>query len=239
VTRALLLVHAFPLDARMWGRLADEPEAIALDLPGFGGVPPPSDGVLTMGVAASAALAALDEAGVERAVICGLSMGGYVAFEMWRRSPARVAGLILANTRAAPDTPEARAGRLALAARLRAEGNVLVDDPPPLLAEDAVDGLQQRVRGWIAGQDPAGIAAAALGIADRPDSRPDLPTISVPTLVVTSDRDRLIPREASAPLADAVPGAELAVIEGAGHLSNVERPEVFATLVRRFRERIG
>ena len=235
----LLLLHAFPLDARMWGSLAAGQDVVAPDLPGFGSSPPPEGDVLTMASAAEAALAALDRAGIERAVVCGLSMGGYVAFEIWRRSPERVAGLILANTRAEPDAPDARDGRRALAARLRSEGNVLAADPPPLLADDAAPATRELVRGWIAAQDPAAIAAAALGLAERPDSRPDLPGIAVPTLVITSDRDRLIPREVSAPMADAIPDAELAVIEGAGHLSNVERPDRFAELVARFRGRPG
>lgn len=236
---ALLLVHAFPLDARMWGALAAGPRAVAPDLPGFGSAPVPDDGVLTMAVAADAALAALDRAGVDRAVVCGLSLGGYVAFELWRRAPERIAGLVLANTRAEPDTVEARDARLALVDRLRAEGNVLASETPPLLADDADGELRERVRAWIASQDPAGIAAAALGLAERPDSRPDLPSIDVPTLVITSDRDRLIPSAISAPMADAIRGAELAVIEGAGHLSNVEQPEVFGGLLARFREHHG
>ena len=232
----LLLLHAFPLDARMWGPLADASDVVAPDLPGFGSSPRARGEVLTMASAAEAALGALDRAGAERAVVCGLSMGGYVAFEIWRRSPERVAGLILANTRAEPDTPEVRDGRRALAARLRSEGNVLAVDPPPLLAEDAAAPTRELVRGWIAAQDPAAIAAAALGLAERPDSRPDLPRIAVPTLVITSDGDRLIPQDVSAPMAEAIPDAELALIEGAGHLSNVERPDRFAALVARFRD---
>ncbi|HSL12184.1 MAG TPA: alpha/beta hydrolase [Actinomycetota bacterium] len=239
MTADLLLLHAFPLDARMWEDLAGPPGVVAPDLPGFGNAPSTTGGVLTMADAATAALDALEAAGGERAVVCGLSMGGYVAFELWRRAPERVAGLILANTRAEPDTDEARGARTALAERLRTEGNVLVEEPPPLLADDAPPELVDRVRRWIASQDPEAIAAAALGLAERPDSRPDLPRIDVPTLVITSDRDRLIPAAVSAPMADAIPGAELAVIEGAGHLSNVERPARFAELVQRFREGVG
>jgi len=239
VTTGLLLLHAFPLDARMWEELAGGSDVVAPDLPGFGSAPPAAGDVLTMATAASAAVDALDAAGVARAVICGLSMGGYVAFELWRRAPERVAGLILANTRAEPDPDETRDARRSLAARLRADGNVLAEEPPPLLAEDAPPDVSERVQAWIASQDPGAIAAAALGLAERPDSRPDLPRIDVPTVVITSDGDRLIPAEISAPMAEAIPGAELAVIEGAGHLSNVERAERFAELVRGFRERVG
>jgi 3-oxoadipate enol-lactonase len=166
VTDGLLLIHAWPLDARMWdpqrAAVAQVP-VVAPNLPGFGGTEPAGD-VLTMRAATDRLLAELDAAGVERAVVCGLSLGGYVAFEVWRSARDRVAGLVLANTRAVADAPEGAAGRRALAARLRSEGNVLVDEPPPLLAEDASEDLSARVRGWIADQPAEAIAAYCWGV---------------------------------------------------------------------------
>lgn len=231
MTTGLLLIHAFPLDARMWGDLAAGSNVIAPDLPGFGGSPAVPDDVMTMAAAAARCLDALDSAGLDRAVVTGLSMGGYVALELWREAPERIAGLVLANTKAEADTSEAADNRRALAARLRSEGNVLVEAPPPLLGEHADDALRARVRGWIADQSPEAIAAAALGMASRPDSVDDLPRISVPALVITSDLDALIPAAATAPMADLIPGAKLATIEGVGHLSNVEAPDRFSELV--------
>ena len=231
MTTGLLLIHAFPLDARMW-----EPQLttfgprlplVAPHLPGFGGTPGPE--TLTMPSAAFACLSALDEAGVDDAVVCGLSMGGYVAFELWRAARPRVAGLALANTRAEPDSPEGAAGRRTLADRLGREGNVLVDEPPPLLSEDAPEDLRARVTAMIADQTPEAIAAASLGMAERPDSVPDLPGIDVPTLVITGTADRLIPPDVTAGIAEGVPGSELVRIEGAGHLSNLEAPAAFDT----------
>jgi len=184
-------------------------------------------------------LDALDHAGVDRAVVCGLSMGGYVAFELWRQAPQRIAGLILANTRAGADTPEAAEARRTLAVRLRSEGNVLVESPPPLLSEDPPVGLWDVVKGWIREQPAEAIAAAALGMAERPDSTPDLATIDAPTLVITSDGDLLIPADVSAPMADQIPGAQLAVLGGAGHLSNLEDPTGFSKLVDAHLERCG
>lgn len=236
----LLLVHAFPMDARMWeGQRGLAPRVVAPDLPGFGGSAQAPDGVLTMAIAASRCLEALDEAGIDRAVVCGLSMGGYVAFELWRLAPERVAGLILANTKAEADTPEGADGRRALAARLLAEGNVLAGSPPPLLSAEAPAELWDEVRGTIGGQAASAIAAAALGMAARPDSTPDLRGISVPTLVLTSDLDTLIPAAVSAPIADLIPGATLVVLEGAGHLSNLERPEAFNLAVAGHLRRCG
>jgi 3-oxoadipate enol-lactonase len=232
VTDGLLLLHAFPLDARMW-----EPQlsafsgvlpVIAPHLPGFGGTEPAGE-VMTMGAAADRVLAELDRAGVDRALVCGLSMGGYVAFELWRRARRRFAGLVLANTRAEPDTEEGAANRRALAERLRKDGNgFLVEKPPPLLSDGAPQELWGYVRRLIADQPAEAIAAASLGMAERPDSRLDLPGIDVPTLVITSTDDTLIPPEVSAPMAEAIPGADLLVIQGAGHLSNLEQADTFS-----------
>lgn len=230
MTDGLLLFHAWPIDAQMWQpQLEALPEglaAVAPDHPGFGGSPLAGD-VTTMAACAERALSALDEAGVDRAVVCGLSMGGYAAFELWRRARERVIGLILANTRAVADPPEGAEARRALARRLLSEGNVLADEPPPLLAEDAPAELQERVRGWIAEQSPRAIAAAALGMAERPDSTPDLPSIDVPTVVITSTGDRLIPAEVSSEMASRIPAARLETLERVGHLSNLEAPDTF------------
>ena len=231
----LLLLHAFPVDARMWDRQRSEftPSlpVVAPHMPGFGGTEPAGE-VTSMRAAAERALRELDRAGIDRAVVCGLSMGGYVAFELWRTAPELVAGLVLANTRAGPDTDEGRASRRALADRLRAEGSgFLVDDPPTLLSESAPPELHAFVRGLIADQPAEAIAAASLGMAERPDSTPDLVGIDVPTLVVTSSLDVLIPPEVSAPMASRIPGATLAVIQSVGHLSNLEAPDEFDRLL--------
>lgn len=227
----LLLVHAFPLDARMWERQRFGATTVAPDLPGFG-MTPSAGPTMTMALAADHCLHAADAAGLGRFVVCGLSMGGYVTFELWRRAKDRIAGLVLANTRAGADTPEAATGRRDLAARLRSEGNVLAQNPPPLLAEDAPEELQQRVKGWVADQSAEAIAAAALGMAERPDSTGDLAGIDVPTLVITSEGDRLIPADLTTPMADQIPGARLDVLPGVGHLSNVEAPDRFTALLR-------
>ena len=234
MTDGLLLLPAFPVDARMWrpqrDAFGDEVTIVAPNHPGFGGTPVPD--VMTMEMAAASAVGALDEAGLDRAVVCGLSMGGYVALELWRRAPERVAGFVFANTRAGADTAEGAANRRALAERLRTEGkDFFADGPPGLLSDRASDELRATVRAMIADQPAEAIAAASLGMAERPDSTPDLPGIAVPTLVVTSDLDTLIPASVTSEMADGIPGAELSVIEGAGHLSNLERPAEFNALL--------
>jgi pimeloyl-ACP methyl ester carboxylesterase len=197
-------------------------------MPGFGGTPGPD--VLTMAAAADACLAALDEAGMDTAIVCGLSMGGYIAFELWRTARSRIDALVLANTKAGADDEQGVARRRALAERLGQEGNgFLVEQPPPLLSDGASEDLRAFVRGMIADQPAPAIAAASLGMAERPDSVSDLAGIDVPTLVITGSADTLIPPDVTAAVADGVPGAELVRIEGAGHLSNLEAPAAFDT----------
>lgn len=243
MTDGLLLIHAFPLDARMWepqlAAFSDAIPVVAPHLPGFGGAPSSGD-VMTMGLAADRCIAELDRAGVDRAVVCGLSMGGYVALELWRRARDRVAGLALADTKSAADTEEAAAARHALADRLRSEGNAfLVASPPPLLSEAADEALWSRVKDLIADQPAASIAAAALGMAERPDSTPDLPGIDVPATVITGTGDTLIPSDATAPMAGEIPDGELVTLEGAGHLSNLEAPGAFDEAIRELLQRCG
>ncbi|HEY6567918.1 MAG TPA: alpha/beta fold hydrolase [Actinomycetota bacterium] len=236
----VLFIHAFPMDARMWdGQVAaldGSWPTVAPSLPGFGG----SDDAgptMTMGAAADRCLRAADEIGLERMVVCGLSMGGYVAFELWRMARQRVAGIVLANTRSGADAREAADGRRALADRLESEGNgFMVEAPPPLLSSDAPPAMWAQVRETIAEQPAPSIAAAARGMAQRKDSTPDLSAIDVPVLIVTSDADTLIAPEVSLAMAEHIPGAQQVTLAGGGHLSNLEVPEAFDEALRAFLE---
>jgi 3-oxoadipate enol-lactonase len=232
----LLLIHAFPVDASMWDQqvadLSEEHQVLAPSLPGFGGLPTAGE-VLTMDVAADTAAAELDRAGSERAVVAGLSMGGYVAFSLWRRHRDRVAGLVLANTKAEPDDEAGRERRRGVAQKARQEGSAgIADAPPPLLSEAADPALWDRVKEMIRRQPGDSIAAASLGMADRPDSRPILGEIDVPTTVLTASGDTLIPPEVTAPMAEAIPNAQLVMLQNAGHLSNLEDPKGFTQAFR-------
>jgi 3-oxoadipate enol-lactonase len=238
----LLLIHAFPVDARMWDQqvadLSEEHQLVAPSLPGFGGSPPAGD-VLTMDAAADAAAGELDRAGAERAVVAGLSMGGYVAFSLWRRHRDRVAGLLLANTKAEPDDEAGKERRRGVAQKARHEGSAgIADAAPPLLSEAADPALWDRVKEMIRRQPGESIAAASLGMADRPDSRPVLDEIHVPTTVLTASGDTLIPPEVTAPLAEAIPNAELVTLPNAGHLSNLEDPTGFTNALRSLLTRV-
>jgi pimeloyl-ACP methyl ester carboxylesterase len=242
VTDGLLLIHGFPLDGSQWDEqveaLAGPLPAIAPSLPGFGGTDGAGE-IMSMSAAAGRCVEALDSAGLERAVVCGLSMGGYVALEMWRSAPGRISSMVLANTRAGADDEAGKQRRRALAERVLSEGTAgLVEEPGPLLSGEADDALWARVRAIIAAQPAEAIAAAALGMAERADSTADLPSIDVPVLVVVSTGDTLIPQDAGREMASAIPASRLEVIDGAGHLCNMEAPAEFTRLLRDHVERV-
>jgi len=239
---ALLLIHGFPLDHRMWAAqmaaLSAQVHVIAPDLRGFGRSAATMSGALTMDQHADDLAALLDALGVERAIVGGLSMGGYVAFAFWRRHRQRVAALILADTRAEPDSPQARANRDAAAQKVRQAGVAALADEmlPRLLAPAnlANPRVAERLRAMILAQPAETVIAALAGLRDRPDSRPTLPTIAVPTLVLVGEQDALTPPADAAALAAAIPGARLVAIPAAGHMSPMENPRAVNAALREF-----
>jgi 3-oxoadipate enol-lactonase len=234
----LVLLHGFPLDSTMWepqvSALSEHITVLAPNFPGLGEAPAVGD-VTTMDAAADYAAQQMRVSNLEKAVICGISMGGYAALALWRRHPELVDGLVLANTRAGGDDDAGKQRRRDLAERLRAEGNAfLAESPPPLFSEKAAPQLWDRVKEIIRAQPAEGLAAASVGMAERADSNPDLAKITVPVLVITAMNDTLIPPEASKDMAGRIPNARYEVIENAGHLSNMEAPGEFNRLLSEF-----
>ena len=238
---ALLLIHGFPLDHRLWAAqmsgLASVARVIAPDLRGQGRSET-SAGPLTMDQQADDLAALLDHLGIARAVVAGLSMGGYIAFAFWRRHAGRVRALVLADTRAEPDSVVARASRDQAIARVRQTGAAAYADEmlprllsPGSLADPRIAAAAHKV---MAEQPVSGIIGALGGLRDRADSRPTLPTITVPALVLAGEMDMLTPPAEGAALAAAIPGAQFAVVPRAGHLSPLENPRAFNAAVRTF-----
>jgi pimeloyl-ACP methyl ester carboxylesterase len=241
--RVVLLVHGFPLDHNMWNAQIDALAAgyrvIAPDLPGLGRSAAGGAEAVGMEQFADDLAALLDALGIaEPVVLCGLSMGGYIAFQFWKQYPARLRALVLCDTRAAADSPEAARLRLITAERVLREGPAVVVEAmlPRLLAPATPQQqpeLVEAVRGMMAGCDPRGIAAALRGMARRPDSTPLLPAINCPTLLIVGERDVISPPAEMAAMARAIRGARLVTIAGAGHLSPMERPaEVSAAILQ-------
>ena len=233
--RPMLLLHAFPLSAEQWlpqlSRVPSGWRIIAPDLRGFRGTGPAFDdpGVegATMEAYASDVLALMDHLDVERAVIGGLSMGGYVAFALLGLAASRVAGLILANTRASADSPEGRVNRDRMAALVLKEGPAALarEMLPKLLGEttrreqpDLVHVIDHLIRLNAA----EALAAALLAMRDRPDSTPMLPTIACPTTVITGDEDTAVPPAESEAMHRLIPQSHFVVLPKVGHLSNLE-----------------
>jgi pimeloyl-ACP methyl ester carboxylesterase len=240
----VLFLHAFPLNRSMWdGEMAallneQRYRLVSLDWRGFGESDVPGE-ISTMDLLAGDVVALMDHLGIERAVLCGLSMGGYVAFACWRHYAQRIAGLILADTRPAADTPDRQANREEVARIAETQGTTAIADLQlPRLISDYTrqynPPVETRVRQMINAATPSGIAAASRGMARRADSSDLLADISCPTLVITGQQDALIPPSEAQAYAERIPGAQFAIVPNAGHLSNLEQPDIFLATISSF-----
>ena len=244
---AILFVHGYPFDRTMWRDQVDSLEGyrrIAPDLRGMGQSDAPDLGY-GMGIYADDLAALLDALGVNEAVLCGISMGGYVIFEFLRRWRHRVRALILMDTRAEADSIEGRRARDAAAATARDGGAAAVGGAmlPKMLApgsEERAPELVDRVRRMMAATPVAGMVGALAAMRDRHDSTGLLPTLAgLPTLVLVGEEDVLTPPDAARRMATLIPGARLVVIPGAGHLPPVERPSETTAEIREFLRVVG
>jgi 3-oxoadipate enol-lactonase len=228
----VVFLHAFPLSPAMWqSQVAALTRRTVLtpSFPGFGGRPP---GGSSLDDFADAVISDMDAAGIERAVVVGLSMGGYVAFRLHARIPERVAALVLADTKAAADDEAARAKRTHQAERARREGVGWLADAlvPALLGKTTLAGrpeVQELVRGMISSADAEGVARALLAMRDRPDSTHHLADIGVPVLAIAGDEDEVTPVAGARQISGGVPDGQMVVIPKAGHLSNLEDARSF------------
>jgi 3-oxoadipate enol-lactonase len=240
----VLFLHAFPLNRNMWtgltGALLNEQRfrLIALDWRGFGESSIKAL-VSPMQLFADDVVALMDHLGIQKAILCGLSMGGYVSFAFLRSHPERVHALILADTRPGADTEEGKQNREKLARLAESQGVDAVADTqvPNLLSQYTRQHhpeIEARVRQMISMATPAGIAAASRGIAQRADSSDLLPKITCPTLVIVGEHDALTPPDLAQGFAQQIPGAQFAVIPQSGHLSVLEQPGAFLQAMRNF-----
>jgi pimeloyl-ACP methyl ester carboxylesterase len=244
----VLLLHAFPLSSAMWSAQRDALAAgyrvLTPDQRGFGNSPLGS-AEPSLAVAADDVAALLDARGIDRAVVVGLSMGGYVAMALVRDHPRLVRALVLADTKASADSGAARDKRERIAQGVLDAGSsaVLLDEVLPTLLGDTSErerpAVVERVRRMVTEAPPAAVAWAQRAMAARPDSFAALGAAGVPTLVLVGEEDRLSPPEEAQQIVDAVPGAELVVLPAAGHLSAVEIPAEFTAAVQGFLAGLG
>ncbi len=237
----LVLVHAFPLDRRMWepqAELDDVCRLLTPDVPGLGESALPPDG-WTVDSLADTLAEWLTALGIEKAVVGGLSMGGYVALAFARRHPNRLNGLLLADTRAEADTADAKANRGKAIELVNTQGPAaLIEQMLPKMLSDHTRrqnvAIEGRVRELAGSQTPAGVAAALVALRDRPDSMAALKEFHFPVLTLVGAHDALTPPTAAHAMAVHLPDVTSETLYWAGHLSNLEAAAPFNAAVRRW-----
>lgn len=242
----VVLIHGFPLCRQMW-----QPQVAPLvrggcrvitpDLPGFGDSEP-LNGTVSMSRYADAVLRLLDRLAIDRAVIGGMSMGGYVVLNLMERAPQRLLAALCLVTRAAADDRAGKERRLELAGEVRGGNREVVPTTfEKVLFAPATPARQPqlvgRVRGWMDAASPEGVAGALLAMRNRKDYLKLLPALQVPALVVGAEHDQAIPPAHAEVLAAGLPDAELHIIPAAGHMANLEQPEAFNKVLLGFLER--
>ena len=242
---ALLLIHGFPLDHTMWAHQFATLKGwrrIAPDLRGCGLSNAPGDDC-SMATYADDLVRLLDQMQVKKAVVAGLSLGGYVAFELLRRYRDRVAGLILLDTRADADTAEGRASRETLIEVARKAGPGAVGERmlPRLLGrttQRTQPHLVPQVKEMAVRWSVPGMVGALGAMRDRPDSTALLQTVDVPTLVVVGEEDEVTPPALARAMTSAIPSAAMTTIAAAGHLSALEAPSAVSRVMAEFLEAV-
>jgi 3-oxoadipate enol-lactonase len=238
----VVLLHGYPFDRTLWNEqvaaLSSSYRVVTPDLRGLG-ESDASPGAATMNRMAQDVAALLDELGIARAVIGGLSMGGYVTLAFYKQFPSRVRALVLADTRAQADTEEGKQTRVQQAEKALAEGMAGIADGmlPKLLTPETVSKrpeLVKRVRDMMLRTKPEGAAGALLGMKDREDLTGLLPQISCPTLILVGAEDPITPVADSEKMHREIAGSRLVVLENAAHVSNLERTEQFNEELIRF-----
>lgn len=231
----VICIHAFPLNQSMWDEqaraLKNHCRVVTLDLRGFGNSDA-TEGLCSMSQMASDIRQLMKSLSIDRAVLAGISMGGYIALAFYRDYPQMVRAMVLANTRATADTDEARERRMKSAERAeRDKAAAIADDMVSIAFAQATAETQprliQRLRAMIEANSPQSMAAAQRGMAARQDSTGLLSRIDFPVLIIAGSDDRIAPLAEMESLREQIPASRLAVIEGAGHFSNMERADEF------------
>jgi len=241
----VVFIHGFPFSHAMWAPQLDvvarRHRAVAYDLRGHG-QSDVGDGQYTIEGHVDDLLALLDHLGIGKAVLVGLSMGGYVALRAVEKSPGRCRGLVLADTRSEADGNEAKLKRAAGAVAVKRDGAAAFADgfvravfaPGTFKSRpEAVEGI----RLIMAATDPLAIAGNLIAMAGRTDTTEALASITVPTLILVGAHDAVTPPDAARAMQARIPGADLHMVPGAGHLANVENPESFNARLMEFLER--
>ena len=238
---AIVLLHGFPLDRRMWdaqvAKLSERYRVIAPDFRGFG--QSRRSDPFTIESLADDVHMFLDQLVAKPCVLAGLSMGGYVALAYVKKYAADLRGLVLVDTKAEADTPQGKEGRAKMIELVRAEGAKAVAEQmmPKMLAAGTIQNrpdIAKQLRTVMENCPDHTIEYALAAMRDRPDRTAELPSVKVPTLVIVGDADAITPPDVAKKMADAIPGAKLETVRGAGHMSPMEQPEQVNRAMERF-----
>ncbi len=238
---ALALIHGFPLDSGMWqlqvAPLADRFQVIAPDLRGFG--KSTSLEAFTIASLADDVHALLEKIGALPCVLCGFSMGGYVALAFAKKYPSDLRGLVLVDTRAEADAPEGKANRNKMIDLVRASGSKAVAELmiPKLLSDQTLRShppIVQQVRDMIESCPPRTIEHALAAMRDREDYTALFPSIAIPALIIVGEHDALTPPPMSRAMHAGIARSKLALIPGAGHLAPLEQPDAVSRELTQF-----
>ena len=242
---ALVLVHGFPFDGKMWSgqldALSEHARVLAPDLPGFGeSAPLPGKAEdASMGDYAAELAGWARDMGITRLTLAGHSMGGYVAMAFARLYPDMLARLVLVCTRPGPDTEDGRKGRYKMVEDVKDRGPQAVVDAmrPKLVSEGTRQDrpeIVQQVDEMMLRQEEEGIVAALYAMASRPDSGPSLAQVEVPTLILTGANDPIIPAADAGKMLELIPGSRHVAIPATAHMPMLEDPEAFNEALREF-----
>lgn len=227
----VVLLHGFPVDGRIWRgqlkELSKTNRVIVIDLPGFGKTP--LDGAYTMDSLAVQVHGLLKEIGAEPCVLGGLSMGGYVALAFYQKFPTDIKGLILVDTRATGDTPEATANRNELIRQVHHRGPCAVVDAmmPKVVSDNTIAAEPETVtivREMMEACTPAALEHALVALRDRVDRTELLPSIAEPVLIIVGECDTITPPAEARQMQQAIPRATLQIVPDAAHFSPIENP---------------
>jgi 3-oxoadipate enol-lactonase len=236
----VLLVHAFPLDREMWRpqieRWSPHRRVVSVDLRGFGESPRTDGSRVSMRRHADDLVQVLDHLEIAQVSLVGLSLGGYVGLAFAEFYPDRLRTLVLAHTRATADSFETKAARERQIQQILAEGiEALASSlPAKMLGSRAPAAARNLVRDLVARQDPNGAISALRGMEQREDRTAIAAGLTLPVLVIGGAEDELVPPIEALGLHATIPGSEWIEFPGAGHLSNLERPDSFSAAVARF-----
>jgi len=234
---AIVFVHAFPMNQDMWSEqvefLKSTTRVITFDIRGLG--KSKLNGPYTLEFIVDDLINLLDQLKIEKAVICGLSMGGFVALRAIERNPTRFVGLVLADTKSEPDSDKSKMGRYQALKTIQDQGVEVFTDNflKTAVASTSAEALKRATKVALS-NTVLGVQSAILALTSRTDTTPGLSEIQAPTLIIHGELDAVFPIETAKALHEKIKGSKLAIIPKVGHLSNLENPAAFNSLLAQF-----